>query len=278
MDPPLEDKIAFFKQLDVFSGQDPDEEEVEKEVVRKKAKTFVAAAGPRASASARLSKRIKDTPEASCRPPYLRGTGSDTHGVSTSIIVETPAARRPQAQPVAPPSRPFSSLAPAVETRSGGKMPKRKRDSEMQLVSPAKRYFQDLRFFYVPDNDINPTRKFRIRRAREHGAEWTRAPSQATHVIVDKGLSRADVETALGPTPATGPRIIVDETYPTHCILHGHLLSADQKKYQIGSADDKTPTSPARADTSPPPSPPPPSPPPRVDRASPSAARGPRPE
>lgn len=282
MDPPLEDKIAFFKQLDVFSGQDPDEEEVEKDVVRKKARAFVAAAGPRASANARSSQRIKETPEALRRPPYLRGTRSDTHDgvVSTSVIVETPITRRPQAQPAAPPSRSFSSLPPAVEeTRSGGKMPKRKRDSELQLVSPAKRYFEDLRFFYVPDNDINPARKLRIRRAREHGAEWTRSPSKATHVIVDRGLSRADVETALGPTPATGPRIVVNEDYPPHCIKYGQLLRVDQDKYQVRNADDKTSTSSARDDTSPPPSPPSPPPlPPRVDRASPGAARNPQPE
>ena len=284
MDPPLEDKIAFFTRLDVFSGDDPDEGDVEKDVVRKQAKAFVAAAGAQASRGAGANagpnkvvrrKPIRDTPEGTRRRPSLRGTGSDSDALSTSVAVETPIAHGPPAPSVAPPSRPFSSfpVAAVEETRAGGQRRKRKREPEMQRVSPARRHFRDLRFFYVPDNDIDPARKLRIRRAREHGAAWTRSPSEATHVIADKGLSRADVEAALGPTPPTGHRVVVNDNYPTDCIQFGRLLPADQRKYQVRNADDKTSVSPARdgASTLPPP-------PRRVHHASPSAAPGSPPE
>lgn len=47
---------------------------------------------------------------------------------------------------------------------------------------------------FLPNNDIAPSRRLRIQRAREYGAQWAREWSEhITHVIVDRGLIYQDL-------------------------------------------------------------------------------------
>lgn len=47
---------------------------------------------------------------------------------------------------------------------------------------------------FIPDNDIAPARRMRIRKAMEWGAVWVREFKDGiSHIIVDKGLQYKDV-------------------------------------------------------------------------------------
>lgn len=47
---------------------------------------------------------------------------------------------------------------------------------------------------FFPNNEINPARKLRIRRAVEYGATWAKDWTKSvTHIIVDKDLEMKDV-------------------------------------------------------------------------------------
>lgn len=50
------------------------------------------------------------------------------------------------------------------------------------------------RIDFIPDNDIAPARRMRIRKALEWGAVWVREFKDGiSHIIVDKGLQYKDV-------------------------------------------------------------------------------------
>lgn len=67
---------------------------------------------------------------------------------------------------------------------------KRKRIEPLRMKPEAQQIFKGLTFFYIPNNDVNPTRGLRIQRAREYGAVWAQTWSaEVTHVIVDKKIA-----------------------------------------------------------------------------------------
>lgn len=50
------------------------------------------------------------------------------------------------------------------------------------------------RVVFIPNNDINPNRRMRIRKAVEYGAEWVQVwSSNVTHIVVDKAITKEDV-------------------------------------------------------------------------------------
>lgn len=47
---------------------------------------------------------------------------------------------------------------------------------------------------FIPNDDVGPARKLRIKKALERGAKWIKEwDSEITHVIVDKSLSYSDI-------------------------------------------------------------------------------------
>ncbi|ORY65941.1 uncharacterized protein BCR38DRAFT_340427 [Pseudomassariella vexata] len=113
-------------------------------------------------------------------------------------------------------------------------MIKRKRGGPaFQLVPEAQRCFTGLHFYYIPNDDVNPVRKARIKKAKEHGATWTRGLETATHVIVDKQFTYADIESTLAKAACTTDKIIVNETYPLDCQGYHALVNPDQPHYKV---------------------------------------------
>jgi DNA polymerase IV len=62
-------------------------------------------------------------------------------------------------------------------SRKKDTMPNKKRkrkDSSIELVPESDRIFAGHTFFYIPPDDIAPVRRFRIAKARNFGATWTK--------------------------------------------------------------------------------------------------------
>lgn len=113
-------------------------------------------------------------------------------------------------------------------------MAKRKRDKPLQMAAESAQIFRGLCFFYIPNDDINPARRLRITKAREHGAVWVQSPADATHVVVDKGLSYDDIKSVLGNNSTSSPKIIVNDQYPIECLSRGAMFDPNQtvEKYR----------------------------------------------
>ena len=109
---------------------------------------------------------------------------------------------------------------------------KRKRPAKLKMAPEAQQWFKGLAFFYFPNNDTNAVRERRITKAREHGAEWVRDLTEATHVIVDADLTYKDVEKGL-PAEDLTRKIIVNDGYPMECISYRSLLKPDRVKYRV---------------------------------------------
>ncbi|PNP46659.1 hypothetical protein TGAMA5MH_01609 [Trichoderma gamsii] len=120
-----------------------------------------------------------------------------------------------------------------TKTASGSK--KRGRVATSKTRPGVEQIFEDLSFFYIPDNDIAPVRRLRINRAKEFGAEWTRDMMTATHIIVEKKLVYKDVE-KLWPKDGFRDRAtpkVVNEDYPLDCIQFRAIVDPNQKKYLV---------------------------------------------
>ncbi|KAI0113941.1 hypothetical protein GGR51DRAFT_472042 [Nemania sp. FL0031] len=271
MDPPLKEKIAFFEQLDACRNCDEESDALsaEEEALRQKCKAFFTAAAT-AAAAATVPDALVPAPPASqlklqglrhartASDPTLRlatdgleiiavtprndrrGTtaSSPVLGATTgdSIVPETelPRNRRFTQRKIQPSTRVLRSQSNLESSSPSIAMVKRKRDKPLQMAPESKQIFRGLRFFYLPNDDINPARKLRITRAREHGATWTRDSTDATHVIVDKDLSYADIERFIvnGLTPSS--MVLVNDRYPIECLSRGVVFDPNPtvERYQ----------------------------------------------
>lgn len=153
------------------------------------------------------------------------------------------------------PLQPVSSLAKVVTTPLPARrnlfprladhspsvtaMKKRKRDAAIKTVSEEQQIFRDLRFYFIPNDDISPARRIRIRKAQEYGAVWTRALQDATHVVVDKSLAWKNVGPIICSTGSAYGRIVVNEEYPLDCIRFKALLNAGQKQYLVSGCPEQ---------------------------------------
>ncbi|KAK3996809.1 hypothetical protein QBC44DRAFT_347225 [Cladorrhinum sp. PSN332] len=188
---------------------------------------------------------IKDTPITaahSTATPVLGGARTGfTTGDNISFIEETPiletarprvptTLRRSATMPLANPSPDVGAeQSPSASTA----LRKRKRQSSTPKVIPeSAQIFKGFSFYYIPNNDIARTRKLRIAKAQEYGVQWVRELSSASHVIVDKTLSYADIKGILGSNSASS-LILTNEDYPIECISFRTLLNPDQQRYRI---------------------------------------------
>ncbi|TDZ10294.1 DNA polymerase lambda [Colletotrichum sidae] len=163
------------------------------------------------------SSFVEDTPipDSSSRPP-LQPLATMTRGVKTPNPTKRHLAAR------------LPEYSPSVTA-----MKKRKRDPPLKMMPEEKQVFRGLRFFYIPNNDISPLRKMRIRRALEFGSTWTQNLEDATHVIVDNNLNWQDIQKVLSTPVGALSSIIVTEDYPLDCFYFKLKLNHKQKQYQI---------------------------------------------
>ncbi|KAI0974396.1 hypothetical protein F4678DRAFT_422511 [Xylaria arbuscula] len=268
MDPSLEEKVVFFEQLDACRNFDAESDTLstEEQNRRRKCKAFYAAATaasvsaaavvsvspipfPKTKLSALHHRRtasdpvpkpannelevIAVTPIDSCRPGGAEVVPSIT--ASCSIIPETErqSRKRLSRRTVLPPTRVLRSQS-NIEPSPSISMAKRKRTESLQLAPESKQIFKGLYFFYIPNDDINPARRHKITKAREHGAIWTKNKAEATHFIVDKVLKYDDIKSTLGEDLAASSAIVVNDLYPIECLTRGIVFDPNQtvEKYQ----------------------------------------------
>ncbi|KAK4451586.1 hypothetical protein QBC34DRAFT_400164 [Podospora aff. communis PSN243] len=168
---------------------------------------------------------------------------------STSIIQETPTPGLTQTshslfQRSATLPLPRSSARTVAEQSPSmsSSMRKRKRQGPaFEAVPESEKILRDIAFYYIPNNDIAPARKLRIRKAQSYGARWVRELSSASHIIVDNHLSYKDIDKLVGSASGL---TVTNEGYPIDCISHRTLLNPDQPRYRVSGFPAATHKSP----------------------------------
>ncbi|KAJ5527587.1 hypothetical protein N7513_011746 [Penicillium frequentans] len=133
------------------------------------------------------------------------------------------------------------------DTKSRGPVSKkRKPNKNIKVVPEDQQIFKDLVFFFFPNNDVSPSRRLRIQRAQEYGAQWAQERlEKVTHIIVDKGLLHRDLLTHLKLDTFPENVIIVNELYPSDCIRFSSVLSPSYGRFQVEGTpvaiENKTP-------------------------------------
>ncbi|KAK0631945.1 hypothetical protein B0T14DRAFT_502797 [Immersiella caudata] len=266
----LRDKVAFFEELDALNqpiDEENDKLSKEEEEFRAKIGAIFSLRGksnpapprPVHSFSAKewtsksnrfpTPKRSFSAPtpvQGTSRSPIVieatpepRGaTGHQPPSSSTSVIAETPVLRLDQAphhllQRSATLPLPHSS-AHTVAGQSpsmASSMRKRKRQGAVvETVPESEQFLRAIAFYYIPNDDVAPARKLRIRKAQSYGAQWVRELSSASLVVVDNRLAYKDIEKMLtSPSDLT----VTNEDYPIDCIAHRTLLNPEQPRYRV---------------------------------------------
>ncbi|KAL5631003.1 hypothetical protein BROUX41_000875 [Berkeleyomyces rouxiae] len=93
------------------------------------------------------------------------------------------------------------------------------------------RFFANLAIYFIPNDDIAPTRRARITKAKQYGARWVRKVHEATHIVVDKSLEWSDIQRFLEGIKPTA--VLVNDTYTTDCVRFRHLLNPEQVQYHV---------------------------------------------
>ncbi|KAI3549779.1 hypothetical protein CABS01_14319 [Colletotrichum abscissum] len=193
---------------------------------------------------------IERTPLAEIKGPGRKEPSTE----DLSFIEDTPIPEtlaRPPLQPLASLTR--SATTPLPLTRhilphrvdnspSIAAMKKRKREPPIKVLPEAQQIFRGLRFHFIPNDDIAPARKIRIRKAQEFGAQWTRSLDNATHVIVDRRLDWKSIENVLGSASEGSSYTVLNEDFPLDCIRFKTLLNAKQKQYQVSGCPESPPS------------------------------------
>ncbi|KAI1261004.1 hypothetical protein F5Y18DRAFT_403064 [Xylariaceae sp. FL1019] len=233
----LKEKQALFEQLETLQhcNDENDSFDAEEQALRDQSKAFfcprkdaaapaiVAGSQNPGVASASLSKPSDDELQIICVTPVnpKRPQLGTTFSLG-SIIANT-------VQPVQRQSRPPSHLPlsqPHDEQSPSLAMAKRKRLSALDMAPESRQIFKDLAFFYIPNDDVNPARKLRIKKARQFGARWVRDIAEATYVIVDRALHLEDIQSILDGHPQKQTLTVVSEKYQSDCLQERRLIEA----------------------------------------------------
>ncbi|RYO82338.1 hypothetical protein DL763_008278 [Monosporascus cannonballus] len=261
----LADKIAYFRHLSAIQAEEngDDAYDTEEQAHRERCKTFHNAT----STSSRTKSRapsVTGSPEAGTaasqplpRPDGLQGSddleiikvtprnpssrlgaagiADKTPNVGEEII---PESAHPDPKPA------HSFLQPLLRSRMARKTSgltldnspstytaKRKKQARLKLLPENQQIFRGLRFYYIPNDDANGVRAAQITKARERGATWVRTLKEATHVIVDEGLTYQDVKSDLMSDSNSPEKVIVNANYPIDCGIHRIILNPNQERY-----------------------------------------------
>ncbi|KAF2968152.1 hypothetical protein GQX73_g5427 [Xylaria multiplex] len=301
MDPSLENKVAFFQQIDACRNCDDESDTlgIEEQILRRECKAFYAAASATSAFSAASVRSVASsvaTPAAtsisasvatSALPLPFSGTklpasrtqrtasdpifkpqndeleiiavtprddrskeattSSLVHGVPVdgSIIPETEQQpnKKIARQRTDLTTRMLRSQSDLVQSSLPSiSMPKRKRTKPLEMAPESEQIFKQFHFFYIPNDDLNPARRMRITKAQEHGATWTRNSAEATHVIVDKGLSYDDIKSFLSKNIFPPSSVLVNDQYPIECLRRRDIFDPNNtvEKYQYKVPGDPT--------------------------------------
>lgn len=269
-DTTLSEKIAFFEDLDALNRLSDDEKDAfdpDEQEFRKKCKAVFASSissktpslsrapvpplkkpgpsqnprrtfsAPTPAPKARSAIIIEATPDARNSAAAVNTTAIDLTSDSP-VIKETPAAPGPRPPPLLqrsatvplPLPRQLSLLDERGDQSPSATMKKRKRSSSAKSVPESEQIFRGVSMYWIPNDDIAPMRKLRIKKAQEYGGNWVRGIAGATHVVVDNRLEFKDVEQVLKSAPGV---VVVNEDYILDCITYRALLNSSQQRYKV---------------------------------------------
>lgn len=268
-DTTLSEKIAFFEDLDALNRLSDDEKDAfdpDEQEFRKKCKAVFASSissktpslsrapvpplkkpgpsqnprrtfsAPTPAPKARSAIIIEATPDARNSAAAVNTTAIDLTSDSP-VIKETPAVPGPRPPPLLqrsatvplPLPRQLSLLDERGDQSPSATMKKRKRSSA-KSVPESEQIFRGVSMHWIPNDDIAPMRKLRIKKAQEYGGNWVRGIAGATHVVVDNRLEFKDVEQVLKSAPGV---VVVNEDYILDCITYRALLNSSQQRYKV---------------------------------------------
>ncbi|KAM5439126.1 putative DNA-directed DNA polymerase [Microsporum canis] len=119
---------------------------------------------------------------------------------------------------------------PKLAKRDKGKRTK----ESSRIVKNHPPVLKGLVFYFIPNDDISQVRRIRISRVLEFGA--TRAmkfDDSVTHIVVEKRLNYEDVIKYLQVPSVPTDVILVNENYPSECIMNRRILDASSPRFQI---------------------------------------------
>lgn len=204
MDPRIEEKIAFFDPFKVHRYEDKgDELDAEEAHYRQKSRAFRSVTRAASTTIATAAPIFPSRRRGRASVPSPRLTASDPIIGRSDPEVEIIAVTPRNLNPVAGGSNLLSSASigsetiipetvitsnkrsfrqkkhPLLRTRNSSpttdsspcvKMGKRKKEAPLKMAPETQQIFRGLSFYYLPNDDINPARKLRITKARQHGA------------------------------------------------------------------------------------------------------------
>ncbi|EFR00399.1 DNA polymerase lambda [Nannizzia gypsea CBS 118893] len=88
--------------------------------------------------------------------------------------------------------------------------------------------------YFIPNDDISQARRIPISRVLEFGAtRATKFDSSVTHIVAEKRLNYEDVVEYLQVSSVPEKIILVNENYPSECIMNRRILDASNPRFQI---------------------------------------------
>ncbi|RYP56506.1 hypothetical protein DL771_011825 [Monosporascus sp. 5C6A] len=274
----LADKIAYFRRLSAIQAEEngDDAYDEEEKAHRERCKTFHNATSTSSRAKFRaLSVTGSPKPGTASQPlPLSDGSqGSDDLEI-IKVTPRNPSSRLGAAgmadktlnfdEEIIPesahpdPKPAHSFLHPLLRPRMTRQTPgltldnlpststaKHKKQARLKLLPENQQIFRGLRFYYIPNDDANGVRAAQITKARERGATWVRTLKEATHVIVDEGLTYQDIKSDLMADSSSPKKVIVNANYPIDCGIHRTVLNPNQDKYVRNLRFADTPPAPS---------------------------------
>ncbi|MCJ1434004.1 hypothetical protein MMC27_003369 [Xylographa pallens] len=152
-----------------------------------------------------------------------------THNLGATVMH---TGKRPQREVPSKPSR--NRVVDETKPAAPKNLKKRKRGQSLEPLPESQQIFRGKIFYFLPNNDIAPARRFRIIKAQERGALWVKEwQADVTHVIVDNTLNYSDVLRYLKLSAMPPGIILVNEHYPPDCMMYKFLVNPAQQRYQL---------------------------------------------
>ena len=186
---------------------------------------------PRSASDTNLAS--KDRPRSNGAPAdqQLPSSSAGNAGLPTSLISRHTFSGAP--------NRPTAGAA-AKESTTRTAIGKRKRGEEVNQVPADQQIFAVLKFYFFPNNDTNPARKLRIRKAQEFGAVWEKNYNDSvTHVVVDKAMDYGLLLKFLKLESLPPNTVVVSENYPADCISFRAIIDPKLPQFRVKGYEPK---------------------------------------
>ncbi|KAK2818465.1 hypothetical protein FQN49_007875, partial [Arthroderma sp. PD_2] len=142
-------------------------------------------------------------------------------------------------------SEPNKKLKLAKENDTRNRVKGKRSKETSHIIKNHPLVLEGLVLYFIPNDDVSQARRIRISRVIEFGA--TRAmkfDNSVTHIVAERRLAYDDVVKYLQVSSVPNETILVNENYPSECIMKRRILDASSPRFQIkGASKPILPTS-----------------------------------